>query len=288
MLKNARICLTIFLFLIVAGDLIAQSAVIVFDLSLRKDTLVLSNPVIVATGSSSNVVFHPTASLLFYSVDDLGKNTVRVFDGVESRVLASGNTYSDLAVTSDGKDLSVLQRNSSGGFDLVKYPLQEGPGVVLVPSAGFTDYAWVDDNSLIALFPGKTNELRLYTIRPKKEMLIAQNIGEVIQRFFNTPSVTFIHKQSFTFSTVKRIGAKDGKIDVVIDSAPEQSAFTWTPNEILISSDGSSLFSFNPKQDQDWKPVIMKDDLKLTDITSLTVNSTGDKLALTARTDDTK
>jgi hypothetical protein len=260
-------------------DLRAQSTV-VFDLTVRKDTLVLSNPTVVATGSSTNAVFDYTTPLLFYTTTQAGKREIRVFDGAQTKVIASGHVYSDLAVTPDGKGVSVLQQNNSGGHDLVKYPRQEGPGMVLVPSTGFTDYAWVDDNSLIALFPGKTNELRLYTIRPKKEMLIAQNTEEAIQRFFNTPSVTFIHKQSFTFSTVKRISAKDGKIDVVIDCEPEQSLFTWTPSEILISSDGTSFFSFNPKNDQDWKPIIVEGTQRLIGITSLSVNSAGDKLAM--------
>lgn len=275
--------LCFFILTIFVANLCAQST-IVYDLTMRKDTLVLKNPTVLATGSTTNAVYDHTSKLLFYSTIELDKKIIRVFDGSQSTVITSGHSYSDIAVTPDGKGISVLEQNSAGGNDLVRYPQQEGPGTVLVRAAGFSDYAWVDDNSLVVLYPGKTNELRLYTIRPKKEMLIAQNTGEAIQRFFSTPSVTFIHKQSFTFSTVKRIGAKDGKIDIVIDCESEQSVFTWTPTEILISSDGTSLFSFNPIKDQDWKPVRVEGAVQLSGIKSLSVNPTGDKLAMTVMT----
>jgi hypothetical protein len=274
----------LFVALTISVAIRAQETVVVFDLRFKDGSFSISNPTVLSTGASTNVVFHPTDTLLFFSATELGNNTIKYFDTHQTGFISGKGTYSDLAVTPDGKGLSVLQQNNTGKSDLVKYSLKEGPGVVLMPSVAFTDYAWVDDNSLIALFPGEPNQLKLLSIRPRKETTIAQSVGEVIQRFFSTPSVTFIHKQSFTFSTIKRVGAKDGKIDIVIDSNPEQSIFTWTPREVLISTDGTSLFSFNPKQDHDWKPVVVKDVPELIGISSLSVNATGDKLALTVKT----
>ncbi len=272
------------LFLVSLGTVLySQPRIVVCDLSTQRDTLHLSQSEVLPVDVATNGVFHTTnPDILFYVSRVKAKWFLYAYDlkqHISAVIGTSDFEVSNIAMTPDQKGISVLMKHPTGKTDVVRYPYPLAPPAVIATGVNFTNYAWVDDNSMIVLSPGNPNQLKLISLRPKKETAVVQNAANVLQRFYNTPSVTFIHKQSFDFSTVKRINATDGRIAVVIDIPVEQEIFTWTPGEVIISTDGEHVYSYSSK-DADWKPV-KSDGSTWKNITSLSVNATGDKLVMT-------
>src|SRR5690606_38173712 len=197
----------------------------------------------------------------------------------DSLLINTKGSKSALTITPDKKFLSAIV-TAQDEMSLVKYALEDGEATVIIPSVQFINYAWVSDNSMMVLKSGKPNSIALYTIRPKQEMRIAENVGQCLKTFFNSPSVTFVHKLSVEYSTVKRVNEKDGSIAVVTDALPEQEVFAWTPQGILIMYDGEKLVSFNENADAVWRNVIADKSVNLNNVSGMAVNPSGTKMAL--------
>jgi hypothetical protein len=271
----------IILFVSLLTDAVSQSSLVLFNLSTVKDTLHVEGATVLARNIVGNAVFHSEQKKIVFCQKALNVFEIKALDfssNLETTLHTTELPVSSIAITPDQQHVSFIV-TSANATSLMKVSFKGGEASPIMTTT-FLTYAWVDDNSLIGLEAGNPNVLKLLTIRPKKETVVAQNVGAALHRFYTTPSVTFIHKQSFDFSTVKRIGAKDGRIAIITDIAAEQEIFTWTPSEVLISTDGKNLFSFDPKKDQDWKQVKF-DGVGNGQITNLAVNASGDKLIVT-------
>jgi hypothetical protein len=263
--------------------LAGQSQVTIFALQKNKGVFELSNGKEITSAAVDNAIFHPGGSSVFFirRVTETYQ-VVRMSDEAvgDTVLMVSKYSLSSLQNCPDKKSISLIRTNENGSRDLVVLSVGGGAIQTKAEQIDFTHYAWVDDNSLVVRVPGTPNTLRLRSIRPRKETLIAQNVGEALHRFMDIPSVTFIHQQSFDFSTFKRISEKDGRIEVVVDAAAEQTVFTWTPDQVLLSQLEDQIISFDPKKDKDWKPVKTDDTFRTRTIKFMEVNPAGNKILL--------
>ncbi|HYF68594.1 MAG TPA: WD40 repeat domain-containing protein [Ohtaekwangia sp.] len=270
------------LFLFSASCCLGQSKLLLFTLAVKDNRPQLSNGTLVDEHlkASETPVFDPKKpSLYFISEGDaiVGFD----YDSLKKTTLTkSGVPISRLSITVDQKFISAIQTDQVGSSALVKFSLDGGDQTAIIPSITFSNYAWVTDNSLIVLVPGEPNTLQLYNIRPKRGMIIAKNVGQCIQRFFNTPSVSFVHKLSVDYSSIKRIKADDGRIVIITDTLPDQEVFAWTPEERLIMTDGDKLFYYDRNRSSSWKEISVDHPTPLGKITGIAVSPAGDKIAL--------
>lgn len=271
------------LFLFSASCSFGQSRLLLFNLTVKDNRPQLSNGTLVDEHLKAGEapVFDPEKSLLYFISDG---NTIERFayDSLtKTTVSQSGLPISRLSITPDQKFISAIQTNEAGSSGMVKFSMDGGNLSVIIPSVTFSNYAWVTDNSLIVLVPGEPSTLQLYNIRPKREMFIAKNVGQCLQRFFNTPSVSFVHKLSVDYSSIKKIKADDGRIVIITDTLPDQDVFTWTPDEKLIMTDGDKLFYYDAKPNAStWKELKIDHPKPLRKITAIAVSPAGDKVAL--------
>src|SRR5690606_16343186 len=151
----------------------------------NNNTIHLSNGKLISTEVTAyqTPVFHPSQSLLYFISDGPGQTKILIHDYQRSKdsLLINTNGFkSALTITPDKKFLSAIV-TAQDEMSLVKYAFEDGEASVIIPSVQFINYAWVSDNSMIVLKSGKPNSIALYTIRPKQEMRIAENVGQCLK-----------------------------------------------------------------------------------------------------------
>ena len=78
-----------------------------------------------------------------------------------------------------------------------------------------------------------------------------------------------------------------GKTVDIIHTIPESEDMCWLPDGTILMGKQNMLYKFDPKKDTDWIEVASLRDFDITNISRLTVNSNGTKIAIVAEHDPT-
>lgn len=261
-----------------------RAGLYLFNLQTSEGHVTVSRGTLLSSAalSTDRPCFHPGEPLLYYNkyshdrLDLVAYNyesrETRSFKGAAGKKLYP-------AVTPDQKFISSLLEQPDGTRALVKLPIGGGPAKVLLPATSIANYVWVDDNAIIVWIPGAPSLLKLQTLRPKKELTVAQHTSDHLQKFFNTPSVTFVHKMAIGDWNIKAIQA-DGSIHTITQTLPQQDVFTWTPGRLLIMPKEGKLFFYDTTKESGWKEVETDPTFTFKNITQLAVNPAGDKIVI--------
>jgi hypothetical protein len=284
---RGTIILAIFLLLsAVSGFAQPGTEIYLFDLVTQNGKIVISNPVNITNrkGYDNQPFFHPEKPLLYFaSADDDGKTDIVEYniEKRETRKLTSTaeKEYSP-TVTPDKKFISCIVQRDNGAQDLVKYPINGGEAVILIRDLMVGYHAWLDDNNILIFVLGDPNTLRLYTLRPKRDITLAQNIGRSLHRVPGTKSLSFVHKLSVDYWNIKRIKEQDGSIESITQTLPDKEDLTWTPDGKILMSDGDNILSFEPGKSSEWEVIEIHSPLEIKNMTRLAVNGQGNIIAV--------
>ena len=98
--------------------------------------------------------------------------------------------------------------------------------------------------------------------------------------------MSFVQKVADKQFVIKKFDMSTGIITTIINALPGQDQICWLQNGILLTSDGSKLFSYQESsfievKDRKWQPVIPDSDVAmLKGVTRLATNSDNTKLAI--------
>jgi hypothetical protein len=68
----------------------------------------------------------------------------------------------------------------------------------------------------------------------------------------------------------------------VATSLPGREDLAWTPNGLIIMSDGVKIYWINPLKEKSWKEVRFQTPFSLKGITRISISAKGDRIALVA------
>lgn len=256
-----------------------------FDLSLKKNKITLSNPKNITnrSGYDNQPFFHPDEPVVYYSSAD-AEGYTDIFShnyrtGVTQRFTNTPEREYSPTVTPDKKFISCIIQREDGAQQLGKYPISGGGAQIIVNNLTVGYHAWVDHVSMVLFVLGNPNTLRWYSIAKRTDTQISDNIGRSLHRIPGTNAISFVDKSSATWK-IRLMDGRSGAIEPIIDALPGQEDLTWTPDGKILMSNGEKILFWHVGKSEAWEPVELQSPLSFKGITRMAVNLKGDKLAI--------
>ncbi len=278
-------CLILFL----SSSSYAQSGseIYLFDLTLKKDKLVLSNSENITNrvGYDNQPHFHSDKPLLYYSsFNDDGRADVKSYNFKTKETKKITNTlereYSP-TLTPDKGYLSCIIQRDSGAQDLGKYPMEgNGKATIIVDHLVVGYHVWADNNNLALFILGKDtapSTLHYLHLPTKKDTVLAEDIGRSLHKIPGKSAVSFVHKVSKTEWIIKQLNTQTLSIETIAPILPGREDIAWTPTGILLFSNGEKIFA---RINNNWEEVAMPSTTSLRGITRIAIHPNGKKLAI--------
>jgi len=263
------------------------SEIFLFDLSIKKDKLVLSNPKNITNhvGYDNQPSFHADQPLIFYSsFNPDGRSDIKSYDHKcgETRSLTqtTEREYSP-TLTPDKQFVSCIIQRDDGAQNLGKYPVGGGQPTVLIDNLIVGYHVWVDQDRLLLFVLGEPQTLHLYNVKTKEDKVLAEKIGRSLHSIPGQNAMSFVHKISDSEWIIKRFDGATSEISTLIKTLPGREDLCWTPQGRIIMSDGTRIYSIDPAKEKEWSEVVIKSggDL-LKGATRLAIDRKGSKLAV--------
>jgi len=88
--------------------------------------------------------------------------------------------------------------------------------------------------------------------------------------------------KSFDQWTINSFDPRTKSIKKIINAIPESEDLTWTPIGVMLMSDGSTLFQYDPQSSNDWVSLLDFKKFRLKNISRIAMSPLGDMVALVA------
>jgi hypothetical protein len=263
------------------------SEIFLFDLSIKKDKLVLSTPKNITNhvGYDNQPSFHADQPLIFYSsFNPDGRSDIKSYDYEKGETRSFTQTtereYSP-TLTPDKHFVSCIIQRDDGAQNLGKYPVGGGQPTVLIDNLIVGYHAWIDQDRLLLFVLGEPQMLHLYNVKTKEDKVIAEKIGRSLHKIPNQNAMSFVHKISDSEWIIKRWDAATSEITTIAKTLPGREDLCWTPQGRIIMSDGTRIYSIDPLNEKEWSEVSIKfGGEQLKGVTRLSLNSKGNRLAV--------
>ena len=144
-------------------------------------------------------------------------------------------------------------------------------------------HAWAGDSTLALYVLGNPNALVLAKLGSERFDTVARNIGRALQPIPGRHAVSFVQIVDSTESWLTELNADSGTVHRLVRLPRGAEFHVWIPGGLVLTSDGASLYQWDPKGAATWAAVADLGALGLQGGTRLAVNTAGDRLALVAR-----
>jgi hypothetical protein len=268
----------------------AASEIYLFDLSIQKDKVVISNPKNITNhpGYDNQPSFHTDLPIVYYSsFNDDGRSDIKFYNYKTGETKQLTNTpereYSP-TLTLDKQFISCVIQRDNGAQDLGKYPLEGGEALTILNDMIVGYHAWAD-NSHLALFilgkDNKPNTLHYLRLPTKTDTILAENIGRSLHRVPGENAFSFIHKLTESKWFVKKYNPRKSIISVITATPANQEDMCWSPDGKIFFSDSNKIVWMDQKKDKTWKAVQVNSGGELLKgISRLAISGDGKKLAV--------
>ncbi len=263
------------------------SEIYLFDLSQKKDKVILSHPVNITQhkGYDNQPSFHPELPIIYYtSASEDGRTDIISYNYETKQSKPITQTpekeYSP-TVTPDLLYLSCIIQRDNGAQDLGKYPIDGGESSVIIDKMTVGYHVWADNSHLGLFILGTPNTLHYLLLPTKKDTILAENIGRSLNRVPGDNAISFVHKTSEKEWWIKKFNTHTRKITVLGTTVTGAEDLCWLPGGKILMSDGPKLYFTEPGKGPGWNPVTftMGGEL-LKGATRLAVSTDGKKLAI--------
>ncbi len=265
------------------------SEILLFDMKVKKGRIILSNTVNITNhkGYDNQPSFHPDQPVIYYSsFDDSSRSDIKYYNYKKKETTSLTKTrdreYSPI-VTPDGKFISCIIQRDNGVQDLAKYPINGGDPIILINNLKIGYHAWVTKDKLLLFVLGdsNTNSLHYYNLPDQSDSVIAINIGRSLHKIPGQQAMSFVQKVSEKEGLIKKLDLTTGVITTITSTLQGQDHLAWLQNNILLSGNGTKLFSFQIGIDKEWQLVIIEGDVSVVKgISRLATNTGNTKLAV--------
>ena len=265
------------------------SEILLFDMKVKKGQIVLSNPENITNhkGYDNQPSFHPDQPLIYYSsFDDSSRSDIKYYNykikKTSSLTITREREYSP-TVTPEGKFVSCIIQRDNGAQDLGKYPILGGLPEILINNLKVGYHVWATKSKLLLFVLGdsNTNILHYYNLVDKSDSIIAKNIGRSLHKIPGQNAMSFIQKISEKEGLIQKLDLATGAISTIMTILQGQDHIAWLQNNILLSGNGTKLFSFQVGVDKEWQLVMIEGDVSIVKgITRLVTNAGNTKLAV--------
>jgi hypothetical protein len=179
-------------------------------------------------------------------------------------------------------DVSAVRLDDNGLQRFYRYHYKTKKPTELIADLKVAYPAWFDKKTVVAVsIVNDSLELFVCDLKMKKNISVAKHVGRSVHKIPNSELMSFTSKENKENWVLKSLNPKTNEIKT-ITSLGKSEDVTWLPNGILLISKGNSIYQFNPKKDKQPKLFFSFTDKNIHNISRITVNSNGTKLALVA------
>ena len=278
-----------FLFLIISSTIVAQTntEVHVFDISKTNNEYHLSNGKNISNnkGYDSQPYFYENDQIIFAS--NRNNNTDIVLFNLKDNSkrfisnTSNGGEYSPQRIPKS-KNISAVRLDKNGLQRFYKYNFKTGKNKEIIPNLKVAYPNWYDKNTVIAVaIVNDSLELFVSNLKKKTNISVAKNVGRSVHKIPNSNLVSFISKENEKYWLIKSLNPVTKEIKT-ITSLGKYEDITWLPNGTLLIAKDNSIYKFHPKKDKYPNLFYSFSDENINNISRITVNSDGSKIALVA------
>ncbi len=144
-------------------------------------------------------------------------------------------------------------------------------------------HAWADDSTLALFVLGNPDALVVARLGREKFDTVARNIGRALQPIPGRHAVSFVQIVDSTESWLMELNADSGTVHRLGRLPRGAEFYVWLSGGLVLTSDGTTLYQWDPKGAATWVAVTDLGALGLRGVTRLAMSPNWDKLALVAR-----
>lgn len=239
------------------------SEIYLFDLKIKKNKISVSNPKNITNhlGYDNQPYFHTELPLIYYSSFNAeGRADIKSFNyktGETKNITITNEREYSPTLTPDKKYLSCIIQRDSGAQDLGKYSTEGGDASIIINDLIVGYHVWIDNNNVALFVLGKDNSpntLYYLQLSPKKDTVLAENIGRSLHKIPGEKAISFVHKVSEKEWQIKKLDTETFKTETISNTLSGREDIAWTPEGILLTSDGTKLFRLEGKE---WKKIFL-------------------------------
>ena len=145
-------------------------------------------------------------------------------------------------------------------------------------------HAWGDDHTLVLFVLGSPATLQIADARAPaaRGAVLAHDIGRSLQRIPGREAVSFVQRDSAAGPWLGELDVRTRRVTRLVKPPQGADFFAWTPEGIVLTASGTTLYQWDPQRGGEWEPVADLASAGLTNLTRLAVSPKGDRLAIVA------
>jgi len=245
----------------------------------------LSTPAKISTlpGYNNQPSFLSDGTLLFTANVD-GQTDIFHYSpktGASKRLTWSQESEYSPTLMPDGTRFSVIRVEHDGIQRLWAFPLEGGPGEILLPHVKPVGYhLWLSRSHLALFVLGEPNYLAEVISGQSAPKRVLSKVGRCLLQIPGQSAYSVVQKTSETDWAVKRVDLDSGEISTLTATLPGSEDYAWTPSGSLLMAQGQILYRFKPGEDKNWVQLADLGRSGLQKITRLALSSDGKQIAL--------
>ena len=264
----------------------SSTEVYLFDIEYKNSKYSLSNPKNISKnpGYDNQPSFSKDGKLIFFSSTRNNQTDIVRYEIVSGKkkwiTKTEGGEYSPVKMNNNNF-VSAVRLDPDGKQLLYRYDMRSGSSKALSDDLKIGYYAWVNKKEILCFVLGDPSTLQLVDLIKNNSIIIDRKIGRSIHRIPKTRKMSYVSK-SFDRWTINSFDPRTKSIKKIINAIPESEDLTWTPIGIMLMSNGSILFQYDPQSSNGWISLLDFKKFRLKNISRISMSPQGDMIALVA------
>ena len=262
-----------------------NTEIFLFDLNTENGKFQLSNFKNISNneGYDNQPSFLDDNVILFSSNRKGQTDIAKYYSNYDSKIWLNhteGSEYSPLKIPNHNA-VSAIRLDKDGKQLLYNYSLSNGESSVLIEDLVIGYHVWLNDNTVLSsVLDGNNLSLYLSNIDTKTNRKLEENVGRSLHKIPNSNLISFVSKKDSLKWKIKSIDPVSGSIKHLKITLDKIEDYCWLPNGTLLMGKDDKLYKYKPKRDSNWIEIASLSDFGIKNITRLTVNAEGTKLAI--------
>ncbi|HDZ06395.1 hypothetical protein LCGC14_0149210 [marine sediment metagenome] len=258
------------------------------ELNLENDSLSIDSVLNISKneGYDNQPSFLDNNNILFSSTRN-SQTDVALYNIKESRTTwltntPEGSEFSPLKIP--GKNaISAIRLDKDGLQRLYEYDIKTDESKVLLSDLKVGYHVWFSSDIIVCtVLIENRMDLVISNLKVNTNYTVQKNVGRSLHKIPNSNLVSYISKTEDSV-TIKSLDPISLKSEEIISSIGNSEDVCWTENGGLITAYNTSILSFNPSTDKEWKLEFKINQQDVNGISRLAINPRGKHLSFVSK-----
>ncbi len=263
----------------------ANTEVYLFDLETVNGNPVLTNPKNISNnqGYDNQPSFWDDNTVLFSSTraDQTDILRFNIEGGSTKRWITNtptGSEYSPLKIP--GKEaISSIRLDLDGLQRLYEYDLKTGESNLIFDDLKVGYHVWFNEHIVVStVLVGNRMDLVVSNLQDGSNRTFQKNVGRSLLKIPDSQRISYISKENKAWE-IKSLDPISGATEKVADVVKQSEDICWLNGHTILTGIGKSILKFDTKTETGWEPILQFEQEEINNITRITINKSGNRLA---------